>query len=639
MEQYNYFKGVALNEKQRNALKNNIRSVMGEEYYKLAYNFFGAALNFKAQYIVFLARRCFNLVNLLYRSHFDKPNQRFEQCVLSDSGLLAMIPTIAKEYMNYGSMPSILIADDILIHGRAINTLMDTYISSLSDYLSSNGFEVSDKVLEKDVLKSVTIKTMVQNNKPLLMKGEYYQRFIADGFNSNIWHPKQWHELSSRISRLISESIFSNTGFTLSLYDNADAEHESDVKSFPAIIENAARSLGFIKSGWNKRLISDAWVKPLKRSNGDIVAFYTLRITQNSVDNKFCAVPFVIAADMNISQSKKLINWLFGKGSDKYIFGSLYTHKVSAEFLYLVLSYNLLLLIQERSGDKDLISPQNLDVDKILLNFGKETWHSRAIESLLKFKKPFLNWDKMDDWLLNATESSEPLIKSNITHTTIKYQNISDALDETIADEGEEIEMEAFLEYSGQKKPSAIAERKPIRNLFLPIENLTHIQDVNDDAVLVGDFLRHMDRGCVSVGARLRECKNSEKVISCEYRAGEQSQFIRPKKYADYLPVLIEMEKDCVYDCEQIIERINHVYEDNPKIRAKLEEYTKKLYASGQKFSDWDINWFNWIEIDDTTMRAFPNRNQKELLITQMILKSLNKSKAITHYRQLYPKN
>ena len=182
--------------------------------------------------------------------------------------------------------------------------------------------------------------------------------------------------------------------------------------------------------------------------------------------------------------------------------------------------------------------------------------------------------------------------------------------------------MEAFLEYSGQKKPSATAERKPIRNLFLPIENLTHIQDVNDDAVLVGDFLRHMDRGCVSVGARLRECKNSEKVISCEYRAGEQSQFIRPKKYADYLPVLIEMEKDCVYDCEQIIERINHVYEDNPKIRAKLEEYTKKLYASGQKFSDWDINWFNWIEIDDTTMRAFPNRNQKELLITQMILKS-----------------
>lgn len=625
------FRGIVLTDEQMQGLKDNMRSVLGEEYYALTEGLFFDALNSRARYIVFLARRCFNLMNLYYRANYKVPDINYEQRVLSDSGLLANVPSVAYRYIALGSIPDILIVDDILIHGRGINKLIDDFIDSLKKFMDSRGFEYSSEDLEREVVKSITIRVMVQNNKPLLMNSSYYQRLLVDGYKPNIWEPRRWHELSSCISRLVSESIFSNTSFTLSLY----SDNESDVKNS---VEEAAKRLGFIKSSWSKRFVSDAWVKPLKRKDGDISAFYTLRITQNMIDDSICVVPFVFASGIDFNFSEILFKKLFDENTENLIFSSHLPEKVSAEFIYLVLSYNLLLLIQEDCKISNLITINKLDIDKIILNFGKDTIFASGINELLKLNAPLLNWEEMNSYLLASTSNSKPLIDGICESKTTVYHNVGEALEEIVANEGEEIEKIAYLEYSGQKSTTKKTKLNPIYNLFYDVVSKTNLSNDNDIADLVGNFLRQMDRGYVAVTTQILE-DNELKYISCVYRAAEASHFIHSKKYSDYLPVLIEMESDCSYNCDRIIERINRFFEDKPDVKTKLEDYTKALYESGQKLIDWDINWLHWTEVDDDTVRIFGNQSRDDLLISQMILKSLNNAESLKKYRAVYPKH
>lgn len=623
------FAGVKLTNKQRNDLEINIRSVLGEDYYILTKNFFESVLNSKAEYIVFLARRCFNLMNIMYRCENAEKVERFERAVLSDSGLLANVPYIGINYVFFGSVPEILIADDILIHGRAINTLIDMFISSLHEFVNKIGPSVQRDDLEYDVLKSITIRTMVQNNKPLLMKSAYYQRLIADGFPQNVWEPVRWHELSSRISRLISESFFSNTSFTLSLYEN------DNVDIHTPIVE-ALKKLNFKKSGWNKRFVRDAWVKPIRNYKDDVVALYTFRITQNRINYKYSVVPFVIIADLDQQYSNMFFEKTFGSNVTQSFNNSFVQSKLNAEMLYLVLSYNLLLLIQEECADNNLLNHERLDIDKMYLNFGRDTIYKEAFDKLLAYHKPIFSWEQMSQMLLEATTESTPLISSNGLAIKKIYNSASEALDEVIAEEGEDIERIAFLEYSGQKRVSSTACKQPIQMLFKKIEHDSGIGDDENVAEMAGTFLRHMDTGSVSVGARF--FTNGERCdCQCVYRAGEQSQFIHPKKYVDYLPVLIAMERDCNYDCEKIVDRIEKVYQNKSDVKEKLKKYTKMLYNSGQRLKDWDLNWLHWTETDDKTYKIFGESNPEDLLISQMILKSFEEAKAMKEYRDFYP--
>ncbi len=625
------FKGFILTAEQQENLRNSMRSVLSEEYYALTRDLFFDALNSKARYVVFMARRCFNLMNLFYRANFNEPDEKFERRVLSDSGLLANVPSIAYGYVAFGNIPQILIMDDILVHGRGINNLIDAFINALEKFSEDRGFEFPHEALERDVLKSITIRVMARNNKPLLMRSTYYRRLLADGYEPNIWEPKRWHELSSRISRLMSESIFSNTSFTFSLY----SDKNTDVK---CPVEEAVKRLGFIRSHWSKRFISDAWIKPLKRNNGDVTAFYTLRITQNMIDKTFCVVPFVLASDIDIDIYETLFTDVFGEKISNAIFGTHFSDKVSAEFVYLALSYNLLLLIQEECQTDSLITFDKLDIDKIFWNFGKDTIFANAINVLLGFKTPFLSWDRMDKYLLDATNDSEPLIRGNCENTLAVYHDVEEALEETIAYEGEEAERIACLEYSGQKSVSYKSKLNPIYSLLSKVNTKISLPNDNVIADLVGNFLRSMDRGYMAVSAKIEDHGGSQ-LLSCVYRAAEFSLFIHSKKYSDYLPVLIEMEKDCIYNCTRIVDRIDHFYEDKPEVKTKLKEYTIALYTSGQKIMDWDINWLHWTEVDDDTVRIFGNRSQDDLIISQVILRSLENAESMKRYRELYPKH
>lgn len=594
-----------LSPKQISALELNTRSVLGEEHYKMLGRFYDSILESRAEYKVVLTRKCFNLLNVYHwcRKKQLPDDTKFSSQYYSDNTLISSIPKIAMSYVLFNRIPDLLIIDDILIHGRSINKLVDEFIDKLTDYLNYCNVKKERKEVERDVLCFLKIKVMVQNDKPLLLKGQYYQRLeLLDGAES-IWNAAKWHDLSSRTSRLISENFFSNTAYVLSMY-------EADKKQ----IEQLAADNGFICSHWEKRYVRDVWVKPLRRSDESIAAIYTLRLTQNSIDGKFSAVPFVFTADFDIQYVEDMYKRLGARLEEKP-----YDAIGLAKMIPLILSHNLLLLML-----RDYNGVKNLDIDKILCGVGKGSDTVDAYNKLVKRTERIYSWDEFDSLILEATKSSEPLIS--------KFSSADKPLDELIANEGEMIEKQAYLEYIGEREPGCHVHRKPIRELFAEIDSST--EETLADSI--GDMLRMTDTGSIAISSQNNE-KNRH-LSSCVYRAGEQSQFIHPKKYIEQLPVLFEIERDCKGKREDILERIKVMYGEDMALCRELCSYTNMLYSSGQFLNDWDINYLSWAENDYERYPELKEQTQENRMIMQMALISIRKTKAIKKYRLLFPK-
>ena len=615
------FEGIILTDEQQKSMKAYMKSSLGEEDYKLVENFFFTALDYGAKYVVVGSQRCYNLMNLFYRTIFDKPDERFEEHFLTINGLLANIPLIAYRYIALGSIQKILIVDDILVYGKEISYLIDTFIQALKDFFDVKGLAYSCEDLEREVKNAIAIRVMMQNDKPLLMKSTYYQKTMSNDNKPNIKKPSLWHEFLSQIMRVTTKGIFSNAKYSISLYGDTNVKN---------LVEDTVKQLGFLKSVWNERYVDDVWVKALKRNNNEIIAFYTYHIVQNDVDKSFHIIPFILGTDMELSSSETLLKNVFGEKLGGELISPYLPKEVKAEFVYLVLNYNLLLLLQK----ENVISKDKLDIDKIRLNYGNDTIFSKGFEELLKFDKAFLSWEQINAYLLTATRESKCLISNE--QSGVLCHNISDILEESIAKEKEEIDRIAYLESSGQKSNSKEIKFNSVQNLLNRVTEQKGLSE-NDTVKLVGSLLRQIKRGYVIDISQIQKIQGIQYITNMYYIT-EAASFIELKKYSDYLCVLYEMESDCSYNCDRIIERINKFYKDEKDIKIKLENLVRILYSSGQKIFDWDINWLIWTEIDEETVRIFGDKSQEDLIISQMILRSLNNSDALKKYREVFPK-
>lgn len=590
-----------LSSKQISDLELYSRSVLGEEYYKMVGRFYDSIVQSRAQYRVVLTRKCFNLLNIYHwcrkKTHPDD-NTEFSSLFYSDNTFIAKIPDIAMDYILFNKIPDITIIDDILIHGRSVNALIDDFIKKLTDYLQLNGIDTTFEEVKNDVLCFLKIKIMVQNDKPLLMNRQYIQHIeLLDGTGS-VWEAVKWHDLSLKISRLISENVFSNTSYALSMF-------EVDEKDIAERVGN----LGFVRSEWQRRGTRDVWVKPLYRHDGSITALYTIRLNQNSIDDKYSAVPFVIMSDFDLSASDVIYEKL---GLIKQ--GTLGFSKL----IPVILSYDLLLLILD--GYNGTVK---IDKDKIFSGAGNGTNFRFEFMDMVKRTKPFLSWEELNKLILDATANSAPLMNADTGGSL--------SVDELIAAEGEQLEKEAYLEYSCQKQKECKVCHKPLNVLFSMVDTSSE----EKLAESVGDILRLTDTGSLALSSQQSE--NENEIISCVYRAGEQSQFIHPKKYMEQLPVLCEIERDCMGNIDDMLKRVRAMYGENEILCSALCDYIITLYSSGQLLSDWDINYYSWVETDFEKYPELKNRSKHDRIELQMILNSIQRMDAIKQYHNLYP--
>ena len=620
------FDGVLLDDAQRDRLKIHIRSTLGESNYDLAENFFISVWKSTAKYKVFLARRCLNLMYTFYRTNYAVPDAKLSSTLYSDVSLLANISDIADSYLRWGGFPEIIIVDDILIHGRTINSLIDALINGVCDYLKKNGCEDERNMIESALLGALTIRVIVQTNKPLLLRNQYYQCMKDKRNQSVVWVPRRWRELSLRISQLILENVFYNTSYILSLHTSAGLSYNTS-------IEASAKKCGFEKFVYTGRFNRTVWVKPLKNDSGEIFAFYTVRISQNRVNKGFCIVPFVIMADFacdpdgSLFSDNKTVSGLLEGLDDCDSDG-----RIKSEALYLLLSHNLLLLLHEANGVD--WTPDLFDIDKISISFksSRSDKSSSFPKLAAELTKPFMSWREMDSFILSGTGSSEPLFRSETAGTKSNYIRV---IEDIIAEEGRIMEHNAFMEYSKKIYSLQRTGKHPITKLFSELSKQLDIKKINLSG-LVSKLLELMDMGSTAVSTKKSGVSGRDFII-CGYRPGEQSLFILPKRYILDLPVLIVIEKDCYSNLYAINKRIDTLYKDTPDYAEEVKSFVAGLYDSGQLLIDWDISMLLWSEISDETCKMYPGKSNDYLLTAQMISNIFMQEQLMERYRELYP--
>jgi hypothetical protein len=182
---------------------------MGDETYKISENFFRLAVKSAAKYKVILSQECLQLVNLFYICNNELVfSLDLEDTIFSEEALLARVPDIAQEYMSSKAFPEILIADNILTDGRKINDFLNTLILNIHNNLKGKGCIESYKDIEKKLLESVNIITIVQSCSPLQLKMVYFQRLFTLGCEFYIWPQGRCDGLKDKITQIITNAPY-----------------------------------------------------------------------------------------------------------------------------------------------------------------------------------------------------------------------------------------------------------------------------------------------------------------------------------------------------------------------------------------------------------------------------------------------
>lgn len=625
----NEFDGVKLDNTQRKKLTKYLNSVLGVSFYSEIEKFFTSVWFFPAEYKVFLARRCLNLMHSFYRSKYDSPVLLSDKDFYSERALLANVPEIVGKYRKTGKLPKVLIVDDILIHGRNISILINKYVDALCSLLEKNGIDKTR--FENEILDSIVVKTFVRSCYPLLIPNEYRRclQYREDG--QDIWQPVRWHELSSRISVIADRGFFSNTSFILSLYENIDGD-------FRYLFAEAARKEGFERFNSYDSKHTEAcknryaWIKPIKNPQGDIIAAYTLRVIQSSCDGGFHIIPFVMMSDISKDMEEKPGADKIIPILDKYFGSSVPDSMIRTEALYMILSHNLLLLLSREAGLNNL-KISNFDVDKIRLNFNVSNSENDCgdfVSEVASFNAPLLEWVQMDEFVQSCTEQSKPLMTVAEANGTMTYLDNGRTLDSLLSLEGEQREREAYLIYT--RKRSFFSD-----NIDKPIAGLLHKLSQYSFTETLGYLLEFMDKGIAAVNTT----ENSEK-YSCVFHAGEQSLFIRAKRLFLEMPVLVAIEKDCVQNEGYIKERLDLFYGNDPDLCSKTKEFVSRIYFTGQRIEDWDINFFKWMEaVDDDGggLLIIEEKKRNEKLMSKMMVATEKRLCSMERYRKMFPKD
>ena len=108
-------------------LRSVAETYLGERHFESLSTFFKKIWTNTPQYRyrVFMARRCFNLNEIFMKILLEKREGYDLTGMMSNQALLLQAEDVARRYVETGKIDPILIVDDIIIHGRTIQKLLD----------------------------------------------------------------------------------------------------------------------------------------------------------------------------------------------------------------------------------------------------------------------------------------------------------------------------------------------------------------------------------------------------------------------------------------------------------------------------------------------------------------------------------
>lgn len=626
------------------------KKALGSFYEPLQKFYLDIFLSSEYQYVVFVARRSIALAELFYIILWHENTAPSIRRVLeeswrsatTDSTIMSYCDEIAQQAAS-GDYPKILVVDDVVIQGNGMNELLTGIEERVTQKLDEKIRPGEDAgKYWQGIVENLRIRVFGQNAAASAIKLRYHLKLKPE----MKLVPRQWRDLSNRISEMITATGLANATFIMGVELQENLVDQYILKKGLCLDANTLIHPQTEHPGSFRERNYLGWANT---GQGMPKYYCSIRLLRNRNTEKYRLMPFVFLPQLTPVSYKRMKTAVFQKwglnGDNCKLLHSDGTSRLEYEAIVLHLSESLLYAWTKAANVS--LTPDDFDPMKIALNYGVNRRIPKLSDSMfIRLMQPqyLFGWEELILLLDEVTQDAAPLYGefSGMAKTdaqcktemeNIVYQMKIQELTETYRRASSMPPMNSHV-LGFSLKDNRISNWNILLSDFLAYASKFATAD--NACSLINHLLTFMDQGIVTLKARW-----SDKHYTQVLRMGEQSMFIWPKRYARYHSVLSYLEERKKRLGSNIQEDLNglltyaistgilNTEKTANALTLELMDYLESLNQSGQTLMDWDIS-FDQTIVSNTgnpktadIIRQFNNEEQRKMLEEMRIRKML----------------
>lgn len=548
------------------------------------------------RYVVFTVRRSYMLALILEKITGKKMNNTGSVKFLTDAALFLQCRELADSYRDFKRFPKILLCDDVMIHGRNINHIIEGMQEELCRLLSD---EYEKEQIETALVKAIEIHIYTRTWDSLLLFGPYVWKLHCMRKES----PAFWRQLSSDISSMIFRADITNANYVYT-------EHLSDEK-MESIVRSLENEGGFVRTVYQKVI---QYTKCIYiGSDEDIKAVLSLRIIKNAYHDGYRVAPFAFLPNMDEEETDRLSDVILEKLPAEYRKWYLHWQRMKGmrtcnEFVTLLLSDSLLKDFNREHGIAVDADSKEQEFIKLTRNYDQYGFDRtrQMLENLLgDDQNAVFSVADVREMTAQAV-SGERLVaklKNGMTDqfTQIDQKSIRKRLEDYFYDRGCIDEEAAYELLQLSYFPDRERSKRRARGCCFTLKELNAGYTMVESKYCLAYFLQMIDAG---IGSLSSYASNHTTVLGYAQfvKAGEQSLQIEPLRKYEYISMLSRMQIECGRRLRELTDEIR---EFGAKMRWEqpfiemLIQFVEKLKKIGHTPGEWNGNYI--LKIDAPT--------------------------------------
>lgn len=583
--------------------------------------------------------------------------ETFRNCVITDNAAWAMAYDMVRNYMTAQLFPQLIVADELLFHGRALNGFLygleERLLHAKALYKDDFPCDISDEIFIHDIfLSNLTIRVANRNMGSSVLLPRYQEILAKNNPKTIELAIKEWRNHSIAYAQYVSVCGINNTGFTLGISIPAEQDQvflSCDNTLFTRVKTNLQDIeqntwLYFYPSVEQPRMVC------------------TVRYKQSQTSTtKNLYVPFLILDHVDPKQLLELHYELVqeARTSGKYaveallsrmdgILASENNQKRNLLVPWITQTTDLVLttwLIKRFLRTVKGISQQEItgawndaiNWEQLVANFRPYDISNSSVEETLNSLKELWSWEPyraLEDYFSIYTTNAKPLtvdwmeLCSPNTRTVLGEDSpLVQCLEDTISRIGLEAERNAYTLYGSglsfsDEALSHWGDNHSLDTLLGKLHKqaqtyISFLDKVNlYEAVAI--ITQAMDLGLLGMNTILdnQPCEDSadyeetSRELYTRQRAGEASLFLLPIRYRNFLPVLSEIQEKrgedfegAVFDLDRFVSSLSlksnmipvahDIYMPANQLSRNLCDTYEMLVSGGQKIHEWQCSLYD----------------------------------------------
>lgn len=605
--------------------------------------------NNKKFFCVFFTRRCHDIMEIMteiFAANFSvsvldntfnyKYKSILENYCVTDEAVLNMSNDFAQYYVKNHELPKLIIVDEILIHGRALNRFLYTLENNIWEYIKRNhkvdfdelNQDISLKTIRDKLVKSIKIKIFSSSSDTLLLFPRYNKQYNV--LCQPSYAKEGWRCCALKFAKLVSSSIVNNVTYSWSF------RWEEENNYLDHLLGSQCDEFHCLQT-YRQNVKENNYIFLYPNASSP-KAVGTIRIKLSGVEynQKHLAmcVPFFIFDHLNMDNICNLHNQIL-KDTESYdelnrflkyyddmaVKNSFYYDSVYYRWLCetnnLILS---MLLMMRFKPFTDMKIRYNLENIEKVIDWGQLTRNFKFFDTTFNVKKALneiyewaenLSPNTLDSYLGKLLEGVPPICDGNIRFGNSSAQNcaiwddteqkeaIYLGVEDAIAEIAYEAERHAYGLLNTQSSSTDETLTKWGRNHSLGTllqkcdKKLNfYLQKYNiyaDSYQVISIIIHETDYGILGMNPIKNHHPSLSNIeyyqkpmeIYTEQHAGEAALFLLPIRYRNFLFILRDIKSRYGNDVENAILEISRflikLYDRNEITGLEYKEYKEKL--------------------------------------------------------------